>query len=120
MYMIGCDAMDRKIISISGKRQITIPLKFFKKLNFTNQAECYIENDALVIRPLSRDNGEFSVEILRELVAEGYSGEELIHQFEVRSKNIKKAITALIQEADEIAEGKRKGATMADIFEDDS
>jgi len=29
---LGTGAMDRKIISITGKRQITIPLKFYEKL----------------------------------------------------------------------------------------
>ena len=32
--------MDRKIVSISSKRQITIPQKFFNLLGFGNEAEC--------------------------------------------------------------------------------
>ena len=42
----GVPAMDRKIISISSKRQITIPQKFFNLLGFENEAECVASNKA--------------------------------------------------------------------------
>ena len=35
----GAQSMDKKTVSISSKRQITIPLKFFNKLGFENEAE---------------------------------------------------------------------------------
>jgi len=110
------ETMDTKIISVSSKRQITIPLKFFEQLHFGTEVECHIEKGALVVRPLSRDSGEFSVEILKDLISQGYSGEGLISQFELYSKGIKSAIGAVIEEADEIASGKRKAATMEDVF----
>lgn len=110
--------MERKIISVSPKRQITIPLKFFEQLRFGNEVECYVEDGALVVRPLSRDPGEFSVEILKDLVAQGLSGEELVRKFAERSNDVKKAIGAMLEEADEIASGRRRGATMSDVFGD--
>lgn len=33
------DVMNRKIISVSKKRQITIPLQFYKHLNLDNEVE---------------------------------------------------------------------------------
>jgi hypothetical protein len=36
----------------------------------------------IVIRPINRQPGEFSVEILRDLVSQGYSGDELVKRFE--------------------------------------
>lgn len=110
------EIVERKVISVSSKRQITIPLKFFEKLNLDSEVECYIDKGALVVRPLSRDQGEFSVEILKDLVAQGYSGDELISQFEIYSRNMKQAIGAMLEEADEIASGQRKGATIKDVF----
>jgi hypothetical protein len=59
--------------------------------------ECYIEKGALVVRPLNRDSGEFSVEILRDLVSQGYCGEELVRQFELNTQNIRQAIGSLLK-----------------------
>ena len=63
---------DKRIIHVSGKRQITIPLKFYKSLGLNDQVECSLEDGALVIRPMAHDSNEFSVEILKDLVAKGF------------------------------------------------
>lgn len=110
------DIMDRKIISVSKKRQITIPLKFYKHLNLESEVECSLEDGAIVIRPLHRESSEFSVEILKDLISQGYSGGELVKRFEVESKNIKKAITNMLEEADAIAAGEKPAANFDDVF----
>ncbi len=110
------DIMDRKIISVSKKRQITIPLQFYKHLNLGSEVECSLEDSKIVIQPLHRKPNEFSVEILKDLVAQGYSGDELVKQFEIQSKNIKKAVTNMLEEADAIAAGEKKAANFDDIF----
>jgi len=56
------------------------------------------------------------MEILRDLVSQGYSGDELLSKFAERRTEIKKAIKLLIKESDEIAEGKRKGVSTKEIF----
>jgi bifunctional DNA-binding transcriptional regulator/antitoxin component of YhaV-PrlF toxin-antitoxin module len=109
-------AMDRKIIRITGKRQITIPLKFYEKLGLGKEVECFIEKNALVVRPLSQDGGEFSIEILKDLVSQGYSGDELVAKFAEERQNMKAAIGALLREGKEIAAGKKKSESMQDIF----
>jgi biotin operon repressor len=68
------------------------------------------------ISHLLLDEGAFSVEILRDLISEGYSGEELIEKFSAESRQIKAAISELLEEGKDIAEGKKKGASMEDIF----
>ncbi len=108
--------MERKIINVTGKRQITIPQKFYEQLNFGKEVECYLEDGAIVIRPLSTADDNFTMEILKDLVAQGYSGNELIERFAEQRSDIRRAISTLISEADEIAAGKRKGATTRDIF----
>lgn len=110
------DNMDRKIISVSKKRQITIPLKYYKHLSLDNEVECTLEDGAIVIRPLKREPSEFSVEILKDLISQGYSGDELIKQFETQSKNIKKAVTNMLEEADAIAAGEKESESFEDIF----
>ena len=107
---------DRKIISITGKRQLTIPLKFYEKLGLGKEVECFIEKYGLVIRPLPQDDGAFSVEILKDLVSRGYSGNELVSKFTEERQNITSAIGAVLEEGNEIVAGKKKGASMKDVF----
>ncbi len=111
------DRMERKIINVSKKRQITIPLKFYKKLGLENEVECSLEDGAIVIRPVYRGTSEFSVEILKDLVSQGYTGEELIKQFELQHNNIKTTVGNMLEEADAIASGDKKAAKYDDIFD---
>ena len=107
---------ERKIINVTGKRQVTIPLKFYERLGFGKEVECFLTDNALVLRPLTTNDDSFTMEILKDLVSQGYSGDELLTKFAEQRAGIKKAIGVLIDEADEIAEGKRTGATTKDIF----
>ena len=62
--------MERKMIRISGKRQITIPQKYFDLLGFDTEAECILRGNELVIRPVSeRSGGEFAEAILADLLS---------------------------------------------------
>ncbi len=111
------DRMERKIINVSKKRQITIPLKFYKKLGLENEVECSLKDGTIVIRPVYAGISEFSVEILKDLVSQGYSGDELVKQFEIQNKNIKIAVSSMLKEADAIASGDKKAAKFDDIFD---
>jgi len=116
MYGLESPVMERKIINVTGKRQVTIPLKFYEKLRFGKEVECFLTDDVIVLRPFSNSDDGFTMEILKDLVSQGYGGDELLTKFAEQRDNIKKAIGALIEEADEIADGKRKSATTKDIF----
>jgi len=116
MYGVEGSIMDRKIINVTGKRQVTIPLKFYERLHFGKEVECFLTDDAIVLRPLSNSDDSFTMEILKDLVSQGLNGDELLKRFAEQRANIKKAIGMLIDEADEIAEGKHKSATTKDIF----
>ena len=43
---------EQKRVRISSKRQMTIPQKFFKALEFTDKAECFVRGNELIIRPI--------------------------------------------------------------------
>ena len=116
MYGLENSVMERKIINVTGKRQVTIPLKFYEKLRFGKEVECFLTDDAIVLRPFSNSDDGFTMEILKDLVSQGYGGDELLTKFAEQRDNIKKAIGVMIDEADEIADGKRKGAKTKDIF----
>jgi bifunctional DNA-binding transcriptional regulator/antitoxin component of YhaV-PrlF toxin-antitoxin module len=110
-----------KIISISKKRQITIPQKYFEEANFGNEAECIFVEGSIIIRPLRSElREEFFDEILEDLISQGFSGKELVEKFREARKKNKPAIGELVAEADRIAYGIQKAATINDVFTEDT
>lgn len=113
---VRSNSMERKIISVSGKRQVTIPQKYFEALGFSNEAECILQNNSIVIRPIKENTGsEFSEQILADLIKQGLSGQELLDKFKELSKKVAPAMAKLISEADNIA-NRENGATVTDVF----
>ena len=110
---------EKKIVSISSKRQITIPQKYFTMLGFDDEAECLVRGNELIIRPAKKySGGEFAEQILAELIAQGYSGDELLSQFKKRQAQVRPAVEAMIEQAKEAAHGNGEYSTYDDIFSD--
>ncbi|MDR2903288.1 MAG: AbrB/MazE/SpoVT family DNA-binding domain-containing protein [Clostridiales bacterium] len=116
-YAIRGNAMERKIISVSVKRQLTIPQKYFDALGFDNEAECILQDGYLLIRPV-RDTGggEFSEQILADLISQGYHGSDLLEKFKEQSRGIRPAVEKLLKEADAFAKSGEGRATMDELF----
>ncbi len=113
----GGAKMNRKILSISSKRQITIPQRFYQALGFADEAECVMNGDELIIRPVKTvSGGEFAEQILAELIAEGLSGEALLSKFKAKQAQIRPAVEAMLADAEDAAEGKGDFATYDDVF----
>ena len=109
--------MNRKVLSISSKRQITIPQKFYQALGFGDEAECIVRGDELIIRPIkTAAGGEFAEQILTDLIKKGLSGEELLAEFKKRQAQIRPAAEAMLAKAENIAAGKAEYATYEDVF----
>lgn len=92
-----------KQISVSEKRQITIPKHFYEQLGMTDSLICELRGDEIVLRPAPTD-ADFSQEILKDLVHEGYEGEQLLQAFQERKAQIRPAVESLITQADEVAQ----------------
>ena len=104
----GSRKVDRKVLSISSKRQITIPQKFYQTLGFGNEAECIVHGNELIIRPVKTvSGGEFD---------EGLSGEALLSKFKERQAQIRPAAEAMLHNAEEIANGNAPFETYEDVF----
>lgn len=117
VIMKGNIPMEMKKINISAKRQITIPQKFFTMLGFGTEAECMVRGNELVIRPLKENaSGEFAEQILSDLIAQGYSGEELLTRFKAAQKEVRPAVEKMLTEAQLVAESQTEYATYEDIF----
>jgi bifunctional DNA-binding transcriptional regulator/antitoxin component of YhaV-PrlF toxin-antitoxin module len=108
--------LSKKRISVSQKRQITLPIEFFSSLEIGSEVECYIQNNAIVIRPVRDESGEFDEQILADLIAQGFSGTELLEKFKEMRRQIRPAVERLIAEATDAANGKKTFGTYEDIF----
>ncbi|MCK2006092.1 AbrB/MazE/SpoVT family DNA-binding domain-containing protein [[Brevibacterium] frigoritolerans] len=104
-----------KRISVSSKRQISIPKEFYEKLNIGDEVNLELYGNQLVIKPIHEGFEDFSEEILADLVAEGYVGSDLITEFKIRKGKIGMAVDSLI--ADTIAKG--KPTALDDLFGED-
>lgn len=109
--------MERKIISVSTKRQVTIPQKFFEALGFSNEAECILQDNAILIRPIHDINSQdFSEQILSDLIAQGLSGEKLLAKFKEKSRQLRPAVKQLIKEADAMAKDDKGKVSLDELF----
>ena len=104
---MGVSALNQsQTVKISSKRQITIPSKFYEAGGFDEYALCtWIEN-GLLLQPLKVNDEDNSVTILRQLVAEGYEGDELIDKYEEIQNKIVSIKHKLQIAEDDIAEGR--------------
>lgn len=91
--------IEKRIIrNISSKRQITIPQPFFDELGFQEEVEFIKRGNELVIRP-AKSEMDFSEEILKDLVVQGLSGEELVTEFKAVKSQLRPAAERMMKEA---------------------
>lgn len=116
----GKNPMEFKRVRISNKRQITIPQKYYTALGFGDEAECILRGNEVVIRPV-RENvgGEFSEQILADLIRQGYSGEELLCRFKEAQSNIRPAVEIMLEQARKAADSESEYLSYNDVFEGD-
>lgn len=93
-------------VKISSKRQITIPSKFYEAGGFDEYALCTWTENGLLLQPLKVNDEDNSVTILRQLVAEGYEGDELVDKYEEIQNKIVSIKHKLQKAEDDIAEGR--------------
>ena len=109
--------LNSKIVSISSKRQITIPQTFFRMFNFGSEARITPRRGGIFVEPTSdREDEEFAVEILKDLVSQGLGGQDLITAFQARQEKIRPAVEAMLEEAEKIARGEGEYGTLEDAF----
>lgn len=114
----GSVPMEIKKLSISAKRQITIPQKFFTLLGFDTEAECTVRGNELVIRPArTNTGGEFAEQILADLIAQGYSGNDLLERFKKAQRQIRPAVKAMLTDAKRAAVSESDPITYESVFD---
>ncbi len=108
--------LDKKRVSISSKRQITIPQTFFSRFGFETEAEFVVKGNDLILRPIKTSSDDFSVQILEDLVSQGLSGTELVDEFRKMQANVRPAVEAMLEDAQKAAAGIGDYTTYDDIF----
>jgi len=94
--------IDLKTISIAPNRQMTIPKKFYNMLGFHNEAECYVVGNTVVLKPKQQEpSGEFDEFILKDLIDEGYNGNELLEKFKEMRSKVPGAVQRMLADAKE-------------------
>lgn len=94
---------EKRRIHISTKRQITIPSKYFEAMGLSTEIDCIYANGMLILTPTKNEGTAFAEEILSDLVGRGYSGQNLIYEFQRISRQIRPAVEKLIEEAELLA-----------------
>lgn len=112
----GETPMLKKRILVSQKRQITIPIEFYNSVGIEREVECYVQNNAIVIRPVRESSGEFDEQILADLIAQGLSGQELLDKFKETRRQIRPAVERLLDEVRLAAKGETPSSTYEDVF----
>ena len=113
----GGNPMNRKTIRISEKRQLTIPQKFFEALGFSTEAECILRGNEIVLRPVrEQGGGEFAEQILADLSAQGFSGDQLLTEFKKMQKKVRPAVEAMLTQAEQAARGESESSSYEDVF----
>lgn len=109
-----------KRVTITSKRQFTIPRRFFQTLGFEREAICTVMGGRLIIEPARNEpSGELDDLILADLIDEGYAGAELLAEFRARRTKIRPAVEAILAEADTAAKGEGEFYRPEDIFGED-
>ena len=113
----GGNPMNRKTIRISEKRQLTIPQKFFEALGFSTEAECILRGNEIVLRPdREQGGGEFAEQILADLIAQGFSGDQLLTEFKKMQKKVRPAVEVMLTQAEQAARGESESSSYEDVF----
>lgn len=70
-----------KTIKVSAQRHLVIPKEYYDILNIGEKVTIELHEGQLVIKPIVKVDENFAENLLEELIAAGYSGEELVAKF---------------------------------------
>ncbi len=94
------NVLEFRDIKITSKRQITIPKAFFDHLGIEGTVHAYLLNDGILLKPVQKKSiQEMDLEtIVRNVINEGYTGDDLAEEIAHRVKNYNDALNRRIEE----------------------
>ena len=113
-------AMEWKRGRVSGKRQITIPQKFFEQVGIQNEVEFSVKDQYILIRPVKEhtNSDQYADLILADLIKEGYQGDELLAKFREKQTGLLEAVQHLIHESHKAAQQRDNDDQTQELFGD--
>ncbi|PKR77843.1 hypothetical protein CEY16_07900 [Halalkalibacillus sediminis] len=88
-----------KRVRVSKQRQITIPKDFYDASGITDEVTIEFNGKEIIVRKAEYEQVDFSTDILRDLVEQGYEGKQLITKFEEIKAQIPNALNIMVEEA---------------------
>ena len=70
-----------KKIKVSAQRHLVIPKEYYDVLNIGEEVTIELHEGHLVIKPVVKVDEDFAENLLEELIAAGFNGEELVAKF---------------------------------------
>lgn len=86
-------------VKVPRQRQINIPKDFYDAFHLSDEAFIEFNGKEIIIRPAEYGVVDFSEDILKDLVRQGYSGEDLIYHFSRIKSEIPRALDRMKEEA---------------------
>lgn len=86
-------------VKISKQRQINIPKEFYEALGLEDEALIEFTGKELTIKPAESEVVDFSGDILKDLVNQGFEGQDLLEEFHRVKANIPRALDLMKKEA---------------------
>ncbi|MBP3039949.1 hypothetical protein J9303_10660 [Bacillaceae bacterium Marseille-Q3522] len=88
----------KKRISVSSKRQISIPKEYFEQLKIRDEVTLELYGNHMILKPINEGFDDFSEEILSDLIDEGYEGKQLLSELKKRKEQIGTAVDSLLMD----------------------
>ncbi len=92
-------ATKKKKVAVSSKRQIAIPKEFYDAIGIEKEIIMELQDGVISITPVKTNSDDFSEEILADIIAEGFSGNDILKEFQRRKNMIRPAISQMVKEA---------------------
>lgn len=70
-----------KKIKVSAQRHLVIPKEYYDVLHIGEEVTIELHEGKLIIKPIFKVDEDFAENLLEELIAAGFSGEELVAKF---------------------------------------
>ena len=107
-------ATKTKKVAVSSKRQVAIPKEFFDAIGIEKEIIMELNDGVINIKPVRAHTDDFSEEILADVIQEGFTGNDILKEFQRRKNMIRPAISQMIEEAKSA-----KPTSIDDLFGDD-
>ena len=75
------EIMKSKTIKVSAQRHLVIPKEYYDTLGISEEVTIELHDGHLVIKPVIKVDEDFAENLLEDLIAAGFSGEELVAKF---------------------------------------